>query len=82
MNNKVEELNTNRFTNGGYALSQFLNESAIVVSIIAYYGINNTLGNQGDLNNQNTYLTAVYLGMVYTPYKIFVYGLFVIVKAY
>jgi len=30
---------------------------------------------------QNTYLTAVYLSMMYYPLKIFIYGSFIIVKA-
>jgi hypothetical protein len=45
-----------------------------------YYGLNYV--RTKDMNIMNTYLTAAYLGMLYFPFKIFVFGSYSIVRGF
>lgn len=53
-------------------------DASCMVPILIYYGIN-----WEDLNAMptlNTYLSAVYLGMLYFPFKVLVFGSYILVR--
>ena len=77
---KDESLKSDRFYNFSYTLSQFLCDIVPVVSIIVYYGLNHN-GTKA-MTIKNTYFTAAYLGMLYYPFKIYVYGCFAIIRGF
>jgi hypothetical protein len=77
---KNKSLDCDKFYNFCYSFSQFITDTVTVVSILIYYGLNHN--GIKDMTLQNTYLTAVYLGMLYFPSKIFVYGSYTIIKGF
>lgn len=77
---KNKSLHSDKFYNFCYSFSQFLADAAVVVSFIVYYELNNE--KIKDMNITNTYLTAAYLGMLYFPFKIYVYGSFTLVRGF
>jgi hypothetical protein len=77
---KDKSLTSDRLYNISYSLSQFLSDVVTVISFVVYYGLNHDKNK--DMTLQNTYLTAVYLGMLYYPFKNFVYGSFTIVRGF
>jgi len=79
INLKNKELLNNRFINISFAICQFLGDSSVMLAIIVYYGLQYT--NNIHLTQKDVYLTAVYLGLVYHPFKIFIYGTYMGIKA-
>jgi hypothetical protein len=77
---KEESLSADRLYNFFYSFSQFVADASTVVPIIVYYGLNHIAIK--DMTLQNTYLTAVYLGMLYFPFKIFVFGSYSIIRGF
>lgn len=75
---KSDSLYADRFYNFTYSFSQFTADLTTIVPIIIYYGINHNAPK--DLLITNVYLTAVYLGMLYYPFKIFVFGSYTIIR--
>ena len=75
--NRVKLLSVNSFFNNKYVLSQFFSDSVIVVSTISYY----YMANDKNITGRTAYFIAVYLSMMYYPFKIFVYSSFMLVKA-
>ncbi len=73
-------MTVNRFYNASYSISQFLADAVCVVSIMVYYGIWNQSHTKDLVFIKETYLSAVYLGMLFAPFKVFVYGCFSIVR--
>ena len=64
-----------------YFSSQFLVDAASVVSLIILFAICRN-SNQQDLLISNVYLVSLYLTMLYSPLRVFVYGLFTLIQAY
>ncbi len=77
---KNKSLLSDRFYNFSYTLSQFLSDLVPVASIIVYYGLNHD--GVKTMTIQNTFFTAGYLGMLYYPFKIYVYGCFAIIRGF
>lgn len=77
---KNKSLHSDKFYNFCYSFSQFLADTVVVVSFIVYYGLNHDKIKEMTLTN--TYLTAAYLGMLYFPFKIYVYGSFTLVRGF
>ena len=67
----------NSFFNSSYVFVQFLSDAVIVFSTILYF----YLANDGAVTVKVAYFLAVYIGMMYYPYKIFVYSSFMLIKS-
>lgn len=73
-----ESLNCDRLYNFCYTVSQFLADASCLASILVYYGLNrNSIKEMPILN---TYLSAVYLGMLYFPFKVLIFGSYSLIR--
>jgi hypothetical protein len=75
---KEQSLKEDRLVNYAYTFILFAADSVAVVPIILFYGL---LDNGSTNSAQTVYLTAIYLGILYFPVKIFTYGCFYLLRA-